>query len=112
AEAKRVYAWDCRAEQARPLHTIAEANTRLPREDRAFSKRLFDPQELVVLADAIGAARRAGLDLSGAGADGEVGDRRILRLTRSVRDDRAVVGVGGHLHGVERLGDRADLIQL
>ena len=40
-------------------------------------------------ADAVGAAGRAGLDLPAAGADREVGDRRVLGLAGAVRDDRA-----------------------
>src|SRR5690606_28764438 len=35
----------------------------------AAAELRLDAQELVVLADAIGAARRAGLDLAGAGGD-------------------------------------------
>ena len=64
------------------------------------------------LHDAIGAARRAGLDLARAGADRQVGDRRVFGLARAVRDDRRVAGVARHRDGVERFGDRADLIQL
>ena len=46
------------------------------------------------------------------GADGEVGDGRVFGLARAVRDDRGVAGVARHRARVERLGDRADLIQL
>ena len=37
---------------------------------------------------------------------------RVLGLARAVRGDRRVAGVPRHLHRVERLGDRADLIEL
>src|SRR4051812_7067143 len=47
---------------------------------RGGAELLFDAQQLVVLGDAIGAARRARLDLPGARADGEVGDRRVFGL--------------------------------
>src|SRR5689334_3807179 len=40
--------------------------------DRFVAEQLFDPQQLVVLADAIGATGRTGLDLPGAQGHGEV----------------------------------------
>ena len=39
---------------------------------------LLDAQHLVVLGEALGAARRARLDLAHAQADGEVADERVL----------------------------------
>ncbi len=57
---------------------------------RFVTELLLDPQELVVLRDAIGARRRPGLDLPGVHGDGEVGDGRVLGLARAVRDDRRV----------------------
>src|SRR6185295_4797801 len=53
--------------------------------DGAFSELLLDSQEAVVLRDAFAAAQRAGLDLSAADGDGEIGDRRVLGLARAVR---------------------------
>src|SRR5690606_25593461 len=47
--------------------------------DRAFAELFLDAEELVVLRGAVGARRCADLDLTGAGGDGEVGDRRVLR---------------------------------
>src|SRR5262245_25189411 len=82
------------------------------REPRGGAELRLDAYQLVVLAHAIGAARRSGFDLTGGGADGEVGDRRVFGLAGAVRDDRRVACVGGHPHRVERLGDGADLIQL
>ena len=70
-----------------------------PRERRPagihgpLAELLLDPQQLVVLRDAIGAGGRAGLDLAGVGGDGEVGDRRVLGLAGAVRDDGGVAGV-------------------
>ena len=43
---------------------------------------LLNPQQLVVLGQALGPAGRAGLDLAGGQADGEVSDEAVLRLTR------------------------------
>ncbi len=74
---------------------------------------LLDAQQLVVLGDAVAAARRAGLDLA----------RPTCRrpdpqwCVSSVSPERCemiagVAGGTGHGDGVERLGHRADLIQL
>ena len=72
----------------------------------------FNPQQLVVLADAIGPAGRSGLDLSGRGADRQVGNRRVLGFAGPVRDDRRVARVARHADGIERFGDGADLVEL
>src|SRR6185436_512251 len=81
-------------------------------EARGGTELLFDAQQLVVLADPVGAACRSGFDLARRGADREIGNRRILGLAGAVRDDRRVAGVGCHPYRVEGLGDRPDLIQL
>src|SRR5579862_8332014 len=72
----------------------------------------LDAQELVVLRDAVGAARRAGLDLAGVGGNCEVGDEGVLRLAAAVRDDALVPVPAGQLHRLECLAHRADLVQL
>src|SRR5580765_7934169 len=82
------------------------------REPCRWPELFLDAQQLVVFADAIGAAGRSGLDLSRGGPDRQVGDSRVLGLARSVRDDGRVTGIGRHADGVERLGDGADLVQL
>src|SRR5579862_2826345 len=79
---------------------------------RASAQLLLDPEQLVVLGDAIGARRRAGLDLTGAERDGEVGDRRILGLAGAVRHHRRVAVRLREPHRGDRLGERADLIHL
>src|SRR5882762_1072143 len=48
------------------------------------AKLLLDPQQAVVLGNAIGSRWGAGLDLAGASGDGKVGDRRVLGLARAV----------------------------
>src|SRR5262249_36785805 len=45
---------------------------------RVPAELLLDPEELVVLRDAVGPGRRAGLDLAGVHRDCEVGDGRVL----------------------------------
>src|SRR5262249_42159613 len=72
----------------------------------------LDPQQLVVLGDAVGPAGRAGLDLARVGRHGQVGDGHVLRLAAAVADDRGVAVPAGQLGGVERLGQRADLVHL
>jgi len=42
----------------------------------------------------------------------DIGDRRVLGLTGTMRDHRGVAGLLGHLDGVERLGERTDLVDL
>src|ERR1051325_1190430 len=79
---------------------------------RRVAQLLLDAQELVVLGDAVAARGRAGLDLPRVRGHGEVGDGGVLGLAGAMRDDVAVAGALGHLDRVERLGERADLIQL
>ncbi len=73
---------------------------------------LFDAEQLVVLGHAIRAARRAGLDLAGVEGHGDVGDGRVFGLAGAVRNDGGVAGAVGHLDGVQRLGQGADLVDL
>ena len=54
----------------------------------------------------------AGLDLPGAAADRDVGDRGVLGLAGAVRDHRRVAGAARQAHGVQRLRQRADLVHL
>ena len=51
--------------------------------DGVVAEHLLDAQQLVVLADAVGAAERAGLDLAGVGGHGDVGDGACPRSRRS-----------------------------
>jgi hypothetical protein len=72
----------------------------------------LDAQQLVVLGDAVAAAQRAGLDLAGVGAHGDVGDGAVFGLARAVADHGGVAGALGHLDGGEGFGQRADLVDL
>src|SRR5262249_44271228 len=45
---------------------------------------LLDPEQLVVLGDAVRARGCPGLDLADPGRDGQVRDRRVLRLAGAV----------------------------
>src|SRR6478735_5387023 len=80
--------------------------------DRGVVELLLDAQQLVVLGDPLGPRRGAGLDLAAVGRDGEVGDRGVLGLAGAVAHHAPVPRALGHLDGVERLGERADLVDL
>src|SRR6266478_283665 len=71
---------------------------------------LLNPQQLVVLGDAVRARCRSGLDLSRPGRDGEVGDDRVFAFARSMRDHRRVAVPQRQIDGVESLTYRSDLI--
>ena len=72
----------------------------------------LDAEELVVLGEALGPAGGAGLDLSGAEANGYVSDVGVLGLPRAVRSHDAPTGLLGHLHGRDGLGNGANLVDL
>ena len=57
-------------------------------------------------------AGRARLDLPAVGRDREVGDGDVFGLTAAVRHHRGVAGAAREQHGVERLRQRADLVDL
>src|SRR5207244_7184743 len=70
------------------------------------------PDQLVVFRQPVGARQGAGLDLAGIGGDREIGDRRILGFAGAVRENHTVPGAYRDLDGVERLAQRADLVDL
>src|SRR5579885_2606242 len=102
----------------RSVAACANASAACPRErvpariDRLRPQLLLDAEELVVLRDAVGARRRAGLDLAGAERDGEVSDRRVLRLAGAVRHHGGVTGALREPHRLDRLRERPDLVHL
>src|SRR5579872_1537627 len=79
---------------------------------RRIVELLLDPEELVVLGDAVGPAQGTRLDLARVRRNGQVGDRRVLALARPMRDDRRVARLPGELHGRERLRQTPDLVDL
>src|SRR3954468_18769820 len=85
---------------------------RLAAVERLLAELLLDAQELVVFGGAVGACKGAGLDLTAIGGDREVGDGGILGFAGAVRHHRGVAGLVRHLDGGERLGQRADLVDL
>ena len=79
---------------------------------RAALELVLDADELVVLGDAVAAARSARLDLAGVDAHDQVGDGGVLGLAGAVAHDASVTGLLGGLDGLERLGERANLVDL
>ena len=88
------------------------AKTSRPGIMRDLAQLLLDAEQLVVLGEPVGAGEAAGLDLPAIGGDGEVGDGRVLGLARAVRHDRGVAGAVRDRDRLERLGQRADLVDL
>src|SRR5579883_490125 len=85
---------------------------RLARICRLLAELLLDAQQLVVFRGAVGARERSGLDLPAIGGDREIGDGGVFRLAGAMRHHGSVAGLVGHLDGRERLGQRADLVDL
>ncbi len=77
-----------------PRHArlLVARQRRQSREAGRLTQVLLNPQQLVVLGHAVRTGRRARLDLSRVDRHRQVGDRRVLGLTRTVRDHRAVGG--------------------
>ena len=120
------------------FHALAVFTPMLPRKERGLSLAVFsngrvkaslppvaaifrtrrpcpiglDLQEPVVFGDPLAAAGRAGLDLAAAHGHGEVGQEGVLGLAGAVRDHVAPAGLLAHLNRFDRLGDRADLVEL
>src|SRR5450756_666802 len=108
-----------RVAQVRAFNTARPGSGLLePREGarpgvhRGVVQLLLDAEQLVVLVDALAAGRRTGLELAGVGGYGEVRDGDVLGLATTVRDHRGVAVALGKGHGVEGLGQGADLVEL
>src|SRR6185312_9582788 len=80
--------------------------------NRAGPEFFLDAEELVVLGNAISAARRARFDLSGIRRDRDVGNRDVFGLAGAMRNDGGVTMALRKLDGVERFGEGADLVHL
>src|SRR6185295_6730776 len=73
---------------------------------------LFDPQQLVVLADGVRGAQGADLDLTSRGAHGEIRNERIVGLTGPRRNDGVVAGCARRCNDLQGIGQCADLVGL
>ena len=76
------------------------------------AQRLFNAKKLIVLGDPVGAGWGAGFDLPGIGCHHDVGNRRVLGLAGAVRDNGGVTCLLGKLNRGQRLGQRANLVDL
>src|ERR1019366_6013237 len=94
------------------IRSPLDAVHRAAGELRGVAEIALDAQQLVVLRDAIGAARAAGLDLARVRGDREIGDERVLGLAASMRNDGLIAVHARHLDRLEGLGHGADLVQL
>src|SRR5207244_7015251 len=92
-----------------PAETREGARTR---EAGRLPQLPLDPQELVVLGDAVAARGGAGFDLARFPSDREVRDGGVLGLAGAVADDRRVAAAEREPHGLRRLGQGADLVHL
>ena len=79
---------------------------------RVLAERFLDTQELVVFGDAVGTGQGAGLDLRRRGRHRQVGDGAVLGFSGTMGNHCTVVGSRRHANGIERLGQRADLVEL
>ena len=71
-----------------------------------------DAEQLVVFADAVGAAGCAGLDLAGARCNCQIGDCRIFGFAAAMAHNGRPAGTASHINGFEGFGERADLVEL
>src|ERR1051326_6552830 len=93
-----------------PMGAPPSCSAHLAAVDRRITELFLDSQKLIVLRHAIGATYRTALDLAGVGGYVDVRDRRIFGLSRAMTDHCCVLILFCKLDAVERLGERADLI--
>src|SRR5580700_1034575 len=82
------------------------------RIDGTVAQLESNPQELIVLCDPVGPRDAPRLNLPRVGGYRQVGDERVLGLARAVADDRPIAIVASQANAIERLGERADLVEL
>src|ERR1700693_402724 len=76
------------------------------------SQLLLDFEKTVVLGDALAAAGRSRLDLTGTGRDRQVRDEVVACFPRAVRDLRPVAIGDADTDSLDGFGQRADLVRL
>src|SRR5690348_5146134 len=79
---------------------------------RSLAKLFLDPKQLIVLRRAVRTRQAARLDLPARQRHREIGNRRILGLARTMRHYRRIVAGLSQTHGIDRLGQRSDLVDL
>ena len=71
-----------------------------------------NPKKLVVFGNAVAAAGSTGLDLADAGGDCQIGDGVVFGFAGAVAHHSGVAVAFGQVDRFERLGQRADLVDL
>src|SRR3989304_8802497 len=80
--------------------------------ERAGVQLFLDPEQLVVLGHAVRWRGGTGLDLAGGEPHGQIRDGGVFRLAAAVAGDAPVAVASGQVDGGNRLGQRADLVDL
>ena len=73
---------------------------------------LFEHEQPVLYCEALGAGDGADFELSHAGGDGEVCEKRVFRFATAGTDDGSPTGGAGGVDYGEGLGEGADLVHL
>src|SRR6201998_1132697 len=81
-------------------------------EPRRPAQFFLNPQQLVVLGDAVGTRGGAGFDLAGAGRDRQIGDKGVFSFAGTVGDHRRVPVAPRQIDGLQSLADCPDLVNL
>ena len=84
-------------------------------KDRLFAQLLFDAEQLIVFADAVGTAGGASLDLARVERHRQVRDECVFRLPGTVGHDAGVAGLlsrEDRFHRLRRVPDLIDLIRM
>ncbi len=81
-----------------PAPITSKTESGAARITRRVAESFFDANQLIVFGEPVGPGKRACLDLTAIGGDGEIGDCSILGLARTVRQDRRVAGSMRPLH--------------
>jgi len=97
--------FSCSQERARVSEEVAS-------EDCAIAELFLNSQNLVILGEAVRAARSAGLNLTCAEAADEVTNEVVLSLARTVRNHDAPACSLRHVACLDRLGHGTNLVDL
>src|SRR2546423_3245964 len=83
-----------------------------PQEPRRSSQLFLNPQQLVVFCDPVRTRSGPGLNLPRSSSHRQIGDERIFRLARPVRDHGRVSIPPREINRIQSLAHRSDLIHL
>src|SRR5205085_11862921 len=83
-----------------------------PQVSRRITQFFLNAQQLIVFRNSIRARSRTGFYLPRIRGHGEIGDEYVLSLAGTMRDDRCSSVGFGELNAVQRLSQRANLVDL